>query len=195
MAYRRRKQPDFRPDSKVSWLKKLYLTRLQRLVLLKWSLYGLVCLLGLVIQDVIMSKVSIFGATTDLVPMAILLITVLVGSECGSIFVLAASALYWFSGSAQGAYCIALLTFLGICASLFRQSYWRRGLSSTVLCAGIALMLYEIGVFLAGILLGLTLWRRVGIFLLTGLMTWVIMVPLYPLSYKIGKIGGEPWKE
>jgi hypothetical protein len=56
-------------------------------------------------------------------------------------------------------------------------------------------MMYEIGVFAAGIFLGLTLWSRFGIFFLTGLMSWIIMVPLYPLAYKIGLIGGETWKE
>jgi hypothetical protein len=192
----RRRKYEFKPDRKgAGILKRLYLTRLQRLNLLKWGLYGLVCLVCLVVQDVIMCKFSLFKATTDLVPMAVLLITVLVGSERGSIFVLTVSTLYWFSGSAPGAYCIVLMTFFGIAASLFRQSFWRRGFGSTLLCAGIALMLYEIGVFAAGIFLGLTLWSRFGICFLTGLMSWIIMVPLYPLAYKIGLIGGETWKE
>lgn len=191
-----RRKYEFKPDSKgPSWLKKLYLTRLQRLNLLKWGLYGLLCVFLLVIQDVIMSRVSIFGATTDLAPMAILLITVLIGSEYGSTFVLIASALYWFSGSAPGAYVIALLTFFGIFGTLFRQLNWRRGLGSTVITAGGTLVLYELGVFLAGILMGLTRWDRIGIFISTALLSWIIMVPLYPLTYKIGQIGGEPWKE
>lgn len=192
----RRRKYEFKPDAKgASILKRLYLTRLQRLTLLKWGLYALVCLLCLVVQDVIMSGFSFFKATTDLVPMAVLLITVLVGSELGSVFVLTASTIYWFSGSAPGAYCIALMTFLGIAASLFRQSFWRRGFGSTVLCAGVALVLYEIGIFAVGIFLGLTLWSRIGIFVLTALMSWIVMVPLYPLAYKIGTIGGESWKE
>ena len=126
---------------------------------------------------------------------AILLISVLVGAEYGSIFVLVASTLYWFSGSAPGAYCIALLCFASIAVSLFRQAYWRRGFSSTVLCAGTALMIYEIGVFLAGMLLGLTQWGRFYRFALTGAMSWAVMIPLYPLCFKIGLIGGQPWKE
>jgi len=192
----RRRAYEFKPDSTgTSWLKRLYLTKLQRLNLLKWSLYALVCVLMLVIQDVIMSHFSFFGATTDLAPAAILLITVLVGSEYGSIFVLIASTFYWFSGSAPGAYSIALLCFFGIFATLFRQFHWRRGLGSIVVCAGIALILYELGVFLAGILLGLTSWIRLHRFLITGVMTCLILLPLYPLTYKIGQIGGEPWKE
>ena len=191
-----RRKYEFKPDAKGSgWLKRLYLTKLQRMNLLKWSLYAIICVLLLVIQDVIMSRVSILGATTDLAPMAILLITILLGSEYGSTFVLIASTLYWFSGSAPGAYVIALLCFFGIFGTLLRQLHWRRGLGSTVITAGLALLLYELSVFLAGILLGLTRWNRIGMFILTALLSWIIMVPLYPLTYKIGQIGGEPWKE
>lgn len=193
--YRKPRQ-DFRPDTLGSgWLNKLYLTRLQRLNFLKWFLYGLLCVLLLVLQDVILSRFEVLGATTDLAPAAIILISVLVGSEYGSIFVLVASTVYWFSGSAPGAYCIALMSGAAILVCLFRQAYWRRGLGSTVLCAGVALMVYETGVFLAGILLGLTQWGRIYRFALTGLMSWAVMIPLYPLCYKIGQIGGEPWKE
>ena len=193
---RQRRKYDFKPDATgTNWLKKLYLTRLQRMNLLKWSLYALLCVFFLVIQDVIMSRVSIFGATTDLAPMMILLITILLGSEYGSLFVLIASTLYWFSGSAPGAYIIALMSFIGIFGTLLRQLHWRRGLGSIVITAGCALLLYEISVFLAGILLGLTRWDRIGVFVLTALLSSIIMVPLYPLTYKIGQIGGEPWKE
>lgn len=191
-----RRKYEFKPDAQgTTWLKKLYLTRLQRLNLLKWSLYGLLCLLFLVIQDVIMSRISFFGATTDLAPTMILLITVLLGSEYGSVFVLTASTLYWFTGSAPGAYTIAIMSFLGIFATLLRQLNWRRSLGSIVITAGIALLLYELGVFLAGILIGLTRWDRMGYFVLAALLSWVVMIPLYPLTYKIGQIGGEPWKE
>ncbi len=196
--FSRLRQPkyEFRPDTLGSgWLKRLYMTRLQRLNILKWFLYALVCVLLLVLQDVILSRFQVLGATTDLAPAVILLISVLVGAEYGSIFVLVASTLYWFSGSAPGAYCIALLSFASIAVSLFRQAYWRRGFSSTVLCAGVALMVYETGVFLAGILLGLTQWGRFYRFALTGAMSWAVMLPLYPLCFKIGLIGGQPWKE
>lgn len=190
-----RKKPEFRQDARSSILKNIHMTRLQRLNLLKWTLYALICILLLTIQDVIMSQVSFHGVTTDLAPMGVLLITVLVGSEYGSYFVLLASCFYWFSGSAPGPYCIALLTVLGICATIFRQTYWRRGLRSTVLCAGLALVLYELATFGIGLISGLTLWSRAGIFLFTGLFSWLLMIPLYPLMYQIGKIGGKPWKE
>lgn len=191
---RRRKQ-EFKPDARATILKNLYITRSQRLNIAKWSIYAALCLLLLVVQDVIMSRVTIFGLRTDLAPMVILLITVLVGTDQGSMFVLISSTFYYLSGSAPGPYSIALLTALGIAATMMRQCYWRHGLRSTVLCAGIALMIYELAVFSIGWITGLTLLRRVNVFVFQGLFSWALMLPLYPLLVKIGKIGGEPWKE
>jgi len=193
---RARRAAEFKPDAKVSTLgKTLRMTQLQRLRLTKWVLYVLTVVLSLVVQDVVMSQVSIFGATTDLAVCAILLITVLEGTEVGSIFVLIASTLYFFSGSAPGAYCIALMTFLGIGATLFRQMYWHRSRGSILLCAAIAVTGYELGLFVIGLMNELTLFSRIGIFGLTALLSCLALIPLYSLVYKIGLIGGNTWKE
>lgn len=192
----RRKSVEFKPDARsATWLKTMHLTQQQRKRLLKWGLYVLMIVLALVIQDVIMSQVSIFGATTELAVCVILLITVIEGTEVGSLFVLIASVLYFYSGTAPNAYSIGLLTFLGIGAAMFRQMYWNRSRGAIVLCAGLAQVLYEIGLFVVGMLMGLTHWGRLGAFLFTGIFSAVIMIPLYPLIYKIGQIGGNTWKE
>lgn len=190
----RRKQ-DFKPDAEAGLIKNLHLTRQQRQTFLKWFLYAFVCVFLLVFQDVVMSRVSIYGATTDLCAGAMLLITVLVGTENGSLFILIGSTLYVFSGSAPGAYSIATLTFLGVGATYFRQRYWRRGMATTVLCAGLALLMFELITFIIGSFLGLTYWGRIGVFALTAGLTALVMIPLYPLVYSIGKIGGATWKE
>lgn len=193
---KRRNNTEFKPDPiRGSWLKTLRLTNLQRLRLLRWGLYVLTIVLMLVIQDVIMSQVSIFGATTDLAVCAILLITVIEGTEVGSLFVLIASTLYYFTGTAPGPYVIILLTVLGVAAVLFRQLYWHRSKSSIVLCTGLALMLYEVSLYIVGMFMGLTRWGRIGVFLLTGGYSCLALLALYPLIYKIGMIGGNTWKE
>ena len=194
--HRARRDMEFKPDAQVSTFgKALRLTQLQRLRLAKWSLYVLTVILSLVVQDVIMSQISIFGATTDLAVCAILLITVLEGTEVGSIFVLAASLFYFFSGSAPGAYCIGLMSFLGIGATLFRQMYWHRSRGSILLCAAIAVTLYEMGLFVIGLMNELTLFSRIGIFVLTAVLSCLMLIPMYSLVYKIGLIGGNTWKE
>lgn len=192
----RKKRNEFRPDHTTStWLKTRRLTRLQKLRLLKWVLYALIVILCLVIQDVIMSQLRLFGATTDLAVGAILLITVIEGTDVGSLFVLIASMLYWFSGSAPTPVCIALLTAFGIGATMFRQMFWHRSRGTLTLCACLALTAYELGLFVTGIMQGLTYFGRLPSFLLTSAYTCLVMIPLYTLVNKTGLIGGNTWKE
>ena len=196
MARRKRTHYEFKPDKAPKVLQKLlHLTHLQRRQVLQWTLYGLVCLFLLILQDVIMSQVSISGATTDLVPAAILLITVLSDIYAGSLFALIASTLYVFTGSSPGPYVLAYITVLGIAAAFFRQSFWRRGFRSNILCAGLALLVYELAVYGAGLFLGLTYPSRILVFILTWALSFGVMLALYPLIRKIQKIGGELWRE
>jgi len=192
----RPKKAEFKPDSEESsLLKMLHLTQVQRDRLLKWGLYIAIIVVLLMIQDVIMSQVAIFGATTDLAVCIILLITVIEGVEVGSVFVLLASCFFYFSGSSPGPASVGLLCFLGIGACLFRQMYWHRNQGSIVLCAGLALMLYEIGIFIVGVISELTRWDHFVDFLVTGFLSILVMIPLYALINRIGQIGGNTWKE
>lgn len=187
---------EFKPDKpRVSPLKPLRFTHLQWLQTLRWLCYIGVCVLCLVIQDTIMGRITIFGATTDLAVSAMLLITVIEGSDVGSVFILIASTIYYFSGSAPGPYSVGLLTVLGLAATFIRQVVWNRSRSSIVLCAGLAAMAYEFSLYLVGLFLGLTAWFRLPRFLLTGVLTVAAMIPLYYCIYRIGQIGGYTWKE
>ena len=191
-----RKKYEFRPDKpKTSFLSKLYLTQKQRQSLLKWGLYGFCLLILSLLQDVVLCKMDFFGATTDLVPCAILLICVLVGTESGSVFTLVASALFVFSGTAPGEYAMALITVLGVGAAMFRQSFLRSGFSATMLCTAVAYGLYEMVVFFIGLFMGLTTFDRIFGFVITAGLTFITAPILYPVFRVIGKIGGESWKE
>ena len=191
-----RKEQDFKPDPETStWLKTRRMTQLQRLRLTKWALYILTCILCLVIQDVVLSRTTLFGATTDLAVCAILLITILEGSEIGSVFVLICSVFYYFSGSAPTALCIGLLTYTGVLATMLRQMYWHRSRGSILLCAMIALVVYEIGLFITGLSQEVTIPSRIGYIGLTCIYSCLAMIPLYSLIHKIGLIGGNTWKE
>ena len=187
---------EFKPDRKqATFVKRLYMTRLQRLQIAKWGLLSVSCMVMLVIQDVIMSRVHISGATTDLAVCMVLLIGLYEGAENGSLFALLASMFYLFSGSAPGPYCIGLITTLVMCINLLRQNRWRRSFHTTMLCTGMAVMLYEMSVFVIGLISGLTIPARAGVFLLTGILTCITMLPMYPLVRFLSKIGGDTWKE
>ena len=192
----KRSQYEFKPDPKgTNFFKKLYLTQVQRLKLLKWGLYALLCLFLLVIQDSMLSAFRFCGATTDLAAAVIILIAIHEGLEKGGLFALVASTVYWCAGSAPGPYTIAFITILTIGANYFRQSVWRRNFGSTGLCTAVTIMVYELAVFGVGIFQGLTIWSRLGVFILTGAMSILVMLPVYPAVRAIGNIGGDSWTE
>lgn len=195
MAKKRRKY-EFRPDKpKSNFFNKLYLTQKQQKSLLKWALYGVVLLVLSVVQDTILSQADFFGTTTDLVPCGMLLICVLQGVESGGLFTLIASVLFVFSGTAPGAYVIAVLVLLGIGAAAFRQAFLRKGFSAAMLCTGVVFLVYELVVFFVGLGMGLTTFARIFRFLVTAGLTFATAPILYPIVLSIGKIGGETWKE
>lgn len=192
----RRLYSEFRPDSSgISPLKSLRFTHQQTLELLRWVLYISVCVGALIVQDTMMSRVTLWGATTDLAVGAMLVITVMEGSEVGSVFILIASIFYYFSGSAPGPYSVGMLTAFGLFATLIRQKIWHRSPGSILLCAGLAVLAYELGLYVLGMFLGLTRWYRFPRFFLTAVYTFVTMIPLYYLIHRIGQIGGYTWKE
>ena len=174
---------------------KLYLTQKQRKEILKWSLYGALLLALSLLQDVVLCRLDLFGATTELVPVGIFLICILEGAESGSIFALVSSLLYLFSGTAAGPYSMVLITVLAVGVTIFRQAYLQKGLAAAVLCAGIAMLAYELLQFVMGLFLGLTIPVRIVGFLITAGLSIIALPVLYPIALSIGTIGGETWKE
>lgn len=191
------KRPEFKPDKpRVGLLSKLYLTQKQRLSILKWALYALVLVLLSLVQDVLLCQLNILGATTELVPVGIFLICLLEGSETGSIFLLVSSCIYVFSGTPAGNYCIVFITVFGLLATFLRQSFLQKGLPAAALCVFLAMFLYEMAVYVIGLFFSQTYGGRIGVFILTAVLSMVILPVLYPVFCAISKIGGgEPWKE
>lgn len=188
------KKYEFKPDKPRSgFLAKLFLTPTQRRSLLKWTLYALVLVVLAVVQDVLLSRVHIFGATSELVPCGIFLICILEGIERGSIFALVSSLVYLFSGTAAGNYSVVFITVLACLVTALRQAFLQKGFPAALACTAIAMLLYELATFAIGVFLGLTLWSRLGIFCLTALFSIVAVPVLYPIILSIG--GGDTWKE
>ena len=191
-----RKKNEFRPDTvRQDVLGKVLLTKKQSLRLLRWLLFSAVCLGGLLVQDVVMSRFSIFDTTTDLVPCCILAVCILQGAESGCVFALISSMIYCFSGSAPGIYTIPLITGIAVVTAIFRQAYLRKGFFTLMLCVAAALFAYETITFSVGLFLGQTLLVRYGAFVISTILTLLPVPALYPVLLYIGKIGGETWKE
>lgn len=188
------KKNEFKPDKPYSgFLQKLLLTQKQRRSVLRWALYSLTLVILSVLQDVLLSRVRLFGATTELVPCGIFLICVLEGAERSCIFALVASFLYLFSGTAAGVYSVVFLTVLAVVISILRQSYLQSGFPAAMLCTAVALVLYKLLECFFGVFLELTPLSNIGSFLLTAALTVPAAAVLYPIFLTIG--GGSVWRE
>jgi hypothetical protein len=191
-----RRKYEFKPDRTDSGLlKKLYMTPIQRKRLLKWVLVSAVLLVLSLVQDVVLSQISIGGATFCLVPCGILLCAMFFDHETAAVFTLVASTLYYFSGTAPGVYTIVLLTGLSTLLGIFRRGYLQRCFSAFFLCAGAGMMAYQLLTFAIGCFLGSTIPARFGVFMLCGGLSVIVMPLLYPVFLSISNIGGETWKE
>lgn len=189
-------QKEFKSDKPHSgFWGKLYMTPKQRKSLLKWFLYGLMLLVLSLLQDVVLCRYRINGATTELVPVGIFLICLLEGGESGSVFSLIASLAYLFSGTAAGIYSMVLIVLLSVGITIFRQAYLQKGFLVALLCIAFEMLCYEMLQFAMGLFLGATYPQRVVGFLITAGLSLAAVPVLYPIALSIEKIGGEAWKE
>ena len=191
-----KRKHDFKPDrTDGGFLKKLYLTPLQRRNLWKWVLISAVLVVLSLLQDVVLAQISIAGATFCLVPCGILMCAMFFDPETAGVFSLIASTLYFFSGTAAGTYTIFFLTALATLLCIFRRGYLQRCFSAFFLCAGVGMMAYQLLVYAIGCFLGTALPSRFGVFMLCGGLSVAVMPLLYPVFLSISNIGGETWKE
>ena len=125
----------------------------------------------------------------------LILVTVVQGSHDGSIFALICSMIYVFAGTGPGYYCIFLLTLYACAAALLREGFLCRSTFTHWACGAAALVLYEMTVFCVGLAFGKTSPGRAAAFALTAGLTILVMPLVNLLIQRIGKIGGEQWKE
>lgn len=191
-----KRKHEFRPDKTESGtLNKLYITKKQRTKALKWLLMTLTLITICVIQDVVLSRLRLWGTTFDLMVATLLLVCILQDPEIGSIFILAASAVYSFSGSAPGYYVIALLTVIGVFIAIVRHCYLHASFGSTMLCTAAAIFVYEMAIFGIGLFFGHTTITRLTDFLIKAGLSVAAMPLMYPIFTAICKIGGETWND
>lgn len=190
------KNREFRPDREgTGQLNKLWPTPKQQLRALRWLLYGLICLVGLLLQDVLLYRVNILGGCTDVVPCIVIMVAVMQGAESGSVFALLLSLMYYFSGSSAGFYVIPLLTAVAVFAAMFRQAFLRQGFFTLLLCSAMGMCLYELILFGVNLFMKLTVMDRAGAALMTAVLSLLAVPVLYPVWLAIGKLGGTTWKE
>ena len=142
-----------------------------------------------------MYRIRRWGVCADIVPCLIMMVAVMQGAESGSVFALVASCLYYFSGSAAGAYVIPLITAPAVLLGILRQGSLRKGFFTILLCSAVGMAAYELGMFGIGLFLRLTTVERFSSMLITAALSLAVVPVAYPVLLAIGKIGGETWTE
>ena len=187
---------EFKPDRQRSdLLGKILLTQKQGRSLLRWLLFGVVCIVGLLVQDVALYRLTFRGICADIVPCLIMMVAIMQGAESGCVFALVMSCLYYFSGSSPGAYAIPLITASATFVAIFRQGNVRQGFFAILFCAAVGMALYKLSVYGIGLFLDLTTAQRLSAMLISALLSLIAVPVAYPIFLAIGNIGGETWKE
>ena len=157
----------------------------QRDFLTKWLIYGLALLPVWFLEVYVLSRISIFGVSPTLLPLAAITVAVLEGGASGAGFGLAVGVICDAVYGTNGAMTLSL-TLLGAAAGITAQYLVRQNLVGCLLCSLAALAFIDAGRIAARLLTGQAglpamlsvagreiLWSMVFVFPVYALFLWV----------------------
>lgn len=174
-------------------LKHVHLTKNQWKSILKWSVYCGVYLLVLLLQDVVLAKLPIFGAKLSPLPLYLVVVCIREGPERGGLFALLGSLFWYLSGVDYGNLSVAVLPIGAILSAVLCRAVLTVRLLPTCICCFAVSLLNESLIFAFKLILppgiGSEYYLRV---LLPGVVLSLALVPpLYFAVKAIGRIGAQ----
>ena len=172
-------------------LKYFHLTKLQWKGILKWSLYGLLTLLVLLLQTVVLSQLPVWGAKLTPLPGLIVCVCVREGPEKGGLYAVLAALLWCLSGADFGNLSLAVIPVGAILSAVLCRAVLTLRFLPTAMCCLAVTLLNAAVIFIFKLILPPTvalenLWRL----LLPGAAASMAFVPLhYALVKLISRIG------
>ena len=172
-------------------LKYFHLTKTQWQGILKWSLYGLLTLLVLLLQTVVLSKLPVWGAKLTPLPALIVCVCVNEGPEKGGVYAILAALLWCLSGADFGNLSVAVIPVGAMLSAVLCRAVLTLRFAPTALCAFAVTLLNAAAIFVFKLILPPTLalenlWRV----LLPGAALSMVFMPIhYVLVQWIGRIG------
>lgn len=160
---------------------------------IKMALYVVVLILAELIQTSVFGTMSL-GLVPSVMPVAVACISIREGAERGSIFGLIGGCLWaWSTGlSFYGAWCILLLTGVGLAAGLITERFLLQGIKTALSISAGALLLTDGLYTLYGIFTGvIPLYALITVFLPCTLISLILCLIFYPLTTYISQIGGS----
>ena len=171
-------------------LKHFHLTRLQRLAVLRWVLYCLLFLLVLLIEDILLSQLPVFGTKLHPLPLLIICICIREGPERGGLFALLATIFWYLSGADYGNLSVAILPICSIIAAVLCRAVMTVRFVTTLLSCFVISLLNDSVIFAFKMLLSSVSLDQYLPVLLPGVMLSLLAVPLLYLAVKaISRIG------
>ena len=171
--------------------KYFHLTKRQWQGILKWSLYGLLTLLVVLLQTVVLSQIPVWGIKLTPLPALIVCVCVREGPEKGGLYAVLAALLWCLSGADFGNLSLAVIPVGAILSAVLCRAVLTLRFLPTVLCCLAVTLLNALVIFAFKLILPPTvalenLWRV----LLPGVLLSMAFVPLhYALVKLISRIG------
>ena len=172
-------------------LKYFHLTKRQWQGILKWSLYGLLTLLVLLLQTVVLAKKTGLAVKPALLPALIVCVCILEGPEKGGIYAILATLFWSLSGSDFGNISVAVIPIGAMLSAVLCRAVLTLRFLPTALCCLAVTLLNASAIFVFKLILPPTVapdsfWR----ILLPGVLLSMLFMPVhYALVKLIGRIG------
>lgn len=159
--------------------------------IIMWVLYGLVCLLVMLVQTTVFGRVRFLGVKLSLMPMAMVCIGLWTEHEAAGLFGLVAGLCWCALGADDGALSIVTFPVIAILSGWLCDSVFARHLLPALLMSLGALLLHEGLAFLVKLYLGsapaaLAVWVP-----RTAALSLLACPALYLLAKLIRKAGGS----
>lgn len=155
-----------------------------------WAVYGLFFLFILLLQTVVLGDMRLGGAKLNLLPVALICVTVYNGHEAGGLFGLLAGFFWACAGGQDGALAMVTFTVCGILSGWLCDTLFARRFFPALFLSLGALVLHQGAFFL------LQRWMAgaevpVSWFVRTVLYSWPAVLICCPVCKLIRKAGGD----
>lgn len=159
--------------------------------ILKWSLYGLLFLLAMLVQTVVLGSRTILGARLSLVPVVVACVACTQDHESGSLYALICAIVWTLSGESSGAVYLLMLPIAAAVGGYLCSTYLTHGLLPCFVMCLLALALTEGGVYAQRLYMGAPLPQNALELLGIQAALSLISAPIWwGLAHAIGRTGG-----
>ena len=158
---------------------------------LMWVLFAVLFLFVMLVQTIVFGHARFFGVKLNLIPVAIVCITLRVGHEAGGLFGLITGLCWFLTGADDGSFAIVSFTLCGILTSWLCVNVFPRRFGSALLLCVLALLFHEGAVFLLKYYLEEAAFSLIRWVPITAGLSALGCLPIYLLAKAIGKAGGN----